>query len=103
MNSYGSLGERGAPFVFRLTYEELVADPGAITRRIRDEFGLEMAVDEFTNIEDSTKTKVKDFNHYQEYYLKEKWKERKQWYMVILSQTPIFSPPATARSPEPHL
>lgn len=48
MESYSSLSARGAPFVFRVKYEELVKDPEAVVQRIRDEFGLEMKSDNFT-------------------------------------------------------
>ena len=48
MDSYSSLSARGAPYVFRVKYEELVADPEAVVQRIRDEFGLVMASDNFT-------------------------------------------------------
>ena len=43
-------------------------------------FGLAPAVGEdrggFSNVEDSTKTKQKDYDSYKDYYLSEKWKSK---------------------------
>ena len=62
-----------ARFAIRVKYEELVANPELVLKRVHDEFGIKLNGD-FRNIDSSTKTKNKDFDSYQAFYVKELWK-----------------------------
>ena len=58
-----------------LKYEELLADPAAIFAQIAEHFSIQKKVQEFQNIEGSSKGDKKDFAFYQSYYLEERWKK----------------------------
>ena len=58
-----------------LKYEDLLANPEKIITKMQKEFSLSPKLGSFSNVKESTKGDKKDFAYYQDYYLKERWRE----------------------------
>jgi len=58
-----------------LTYEDLILDPENTINRILNDFSLNKKIENFSNINNSTKSDSKKFTDYQDYYLNEKWRQ----------------------------
>ncbi len=58
-----------------LTYENLISEPQNIINHISNDFSIKEKIQDFQNINNSTKSDSKKFVDYQDYYLKEKWRE----------------------------
>lgn len=58
-----------------LRFEDLLRNPIMEVNEIAQRFNIKLLKEDVENFENSTKDKKKSFNFYQEYYLKEKWKE----------------------------
>lgn len=61
-----------------LRYEDLLADPETVMRRIATTFSLSWTQEGFINVNESTKKQdaTKDFSYYRRYYLEEQWKPK---------------------------
>jgi hypothetical protein len=71
-NSYLGLAEFDH---LNITTESIIQDPKTVIDRIGSEFSIDKSSVQFVNYEESTKDKSKDFAYYQDYYLKEKWRD----------------------------
>lgn len=59
-----------------IKFEDILPDPKSAIDSISKQFNTKKRFDDFKNITESTKEKPKNFSYYQNYYLKEIWKEK---------------------------
>ncbi len=59
-----------------LRYEDLVLNPESTIEKIASHFALSRKSPTFLNVEESTKGDRQTFSEYQEYYLRERWREK---------------------------
>jgi hypothetical protein len=71
-SSYFNLNSLGAATI---TSESVLANPKAFIDTIRDSFSIPESTNYFTNLNESTKDKNKNFDYYNDYYLNERWKD----------------------------
>lgn len=62
--------------IINIKYEDLLANPGNIIDSISKQFNIPKKYDNFKNLKQSVKRSEKDFNYYQTYYLKERWRDK---------------------------
>lgn len=58
-----------------ITSESVLADPKALIDRLSDSFSIPKSDNYFSNLDESTKEKSKNFDYYRDYYLNERWKD----------------------------
>ena len=58
-----------------ITSESVLSDPKALIDRLSDSFSIATTDNYFTNLNESTKDKGKNFDYYNDYYLNERWRD----------------------------
>jgi hypothetical protein len=58
-----------------ITSESVLADPKALIDRLSESFSIPKSDNYFSNLDESTKEKSKNFDYYRDYYLNERWKD----------------------------
>lgn len=58
-----------------VTSESVLADPKALIDGLSDSFSIPTSNKYFSNLDESTKDKSKNFDYYNDYYLNERWKD----------------------------
>lgn len=58
-----------------ITSESVLADPKALIDSLSDSFSISRSDNYFSNLNESTKDKNKNFDYYNDYYLNERWRE----------------------------
>ena len=58
-----------------ITTESVIADPKALIDNLSDSFSISRSANYFSNLNESTKDKSKNYDYYNDYYLNERWKD----------------------------
>jgi hypothetical protein len=61
--------------VTNITSESVLADPKALIDSLSDSFAILKSDNYFSNLNESTKDKSKNYDYYNDYYLNERWKD----------------------------